>query len=484
MKQNDVYYRLLADALPAPYEGRQTAASKQLALENAGAFFGCDLNCERNFASCETRASVENLQAKISFVVFVLWHKHQIRLFSDYELDDETHLEIAAPTLGVITSQPTSALGGGGGAWMSGGGNSCRSRASTANGGGAYCMTTTTSNGGAVYVSSTAAAAAASSTSVKRRRGGGGGANGVRDLANSDDVELNDYVRRRRSSSTTTRANSRALAAASGVSAASHSGQHAPMRLVWFIRLLAQVALDVVVQPLWRALSSLRHTMLLDGSGGNSRMATSRSQNSTSRGGGGGEESHSSAVDSTPTAIDESDREDANASSRSDVGCTLVSNKRRSKRAAAAAAAAVALTRSGRSQATLGELPQPTTTTRSSTAAMTTTTTTTANGSGGDTIAAVGGGGGGSSPPDDDEGDGGGETRHSRADLAASRDEWTRNGAVAAVVRNGRTKDESATKSQEKCKCALRIAEMDAKLRAERDTSRQQIANMEREKSM
>jgi hypothetical protein len=38
MKQNEFYYRLLADAQPAPYDPRHIVASKQLALDSAGEF--------------------------------------------------------------------------------------------------------------------------------------------------------------------------------------------------------------------------------------------------------------------------------------------------------------------------------------------------------------------------------------------------------------------------------------------------------------
>ena len=36
MKQNEFYYRLLADAQPAAYDPRQISSAKQLALDNAG----------------------------------------------------------------------------------------------------------------------------------------------------------------------------------------------------------------------------------------------------------------------------------------------------------------------------------------------------------------------------------------------------------------------------------------------------------------
>ncbi|KAI6230131.1 Macoilin-2 [Aphelenchoides fujianensis] len=82
MKQNDVYYRLLAEALPAPYEGRFIASHKQLALENG-----------------------------------------------EFELDDELQSESGA----VITSQPTSyaagALGAGGAAIGAAGGGGSSSTA-------------------------------------------------------------------------------------------------------------------------------------------------------------------------------------------------------------------------------------------------------------------------------------------------------------------------------------------------------------------
>ena len=47
---------------------------------------------------------------------------------------------------------------------------------------------------------------------------------------------------------------------------------------------------------------------------------------------------------------------------------------------------------------------------------------------------------------------------------------------------NGRMKEKS--KSQEKCKCSIKIDELENKLRVERGNSRQQVVNMEREKDM
>jgi hypothetical protein len=50
------------------------------------------------------------------------------------------------------------------------------------------------------------------------------------------------------------------------------------------------------------------------------------------------------------------------------------------------------------------------------------------------------------------------------------------------IQQNGRMKEKS--KSQEKCKCSIKMDELETKLRVERGNSRQQIINMEREKEM
>lgn len=50
------------------------------------------------------------------------------------------------------------------------------------------------------------------------------------------------------------------------------------------------------------------------------------------------------------------------------------------------------------------------------------------------------------------------------------------------IQQNGRIKEKS--KSQEKCKCSIKVDDLETKLRVERGNSRQQIINMEREKEM
>ncbi|KAI6178080.1 Macoilin-2 [Aphelenchoides besseyi] len=202
MKQNDVYYRLLSEALPAPYEGRLIASSKQFAIENA-----------------------------------------------DYEMDDEVQSESGA----VITSQPMScgvgslgtsnAIGANGGGLFGSttaaistnqpGGRKSRAPAISSKSQSTVGRATASQNNGNCYSQSTTSNGVYTSGTKRNAR------TGRKDTANStDEVETTETSRNQQRPSSTL--------------------LQIPTRFVWFARLFAQVSYELVLTPMWRFFTQLK----------------------------------------------------------------------------------------------------------------------------------------------------------------------------------------------------------------------------------